>query len=656
MRSMTAPAGAAQARVRRHDPVAEGDFQRGLALARQFRWTQAAEAFGRAATQNQDEPLYWLNLADARMRLGDHERAADAARRACAMGPLSEVAVSAAAHCLAMANRHEEVVALLSRRDLARVEGPNPHFALGRSLLELQRFQEAIEAFFGALRRDPRFTAAHIYLGNTFERMRMHEEARECFLTALELGGEAGELLSAMTHQDQHACRWDLLGEDMARLAPLLARGDSQPAPFQLLTLDSTRAQQRAAAQAFHRLRCGSIAPLPALPASRRAGPIRVGYLSCDLVRHATAYLIAELFEQHDPDSVEAHAYSYGADDGSPVRARLSAALGERFHDVATLSDRAIAERIRADGIDILVDLKGYTQGARAAIAAFRPARVQVNFLGYPGTLGSDCHDFILGDPVVTPLEHADAYSEAIAQLPHCYQPNDRLRAMGPRPAREDCGLPAEGFVFCSFNSCYKITESRFGAWCRLLAAVPGSVLWLYEANAQAARNLAAAARARAIDPSRIVFAPHRDLSAHLARLQLADLVLDTFPVTAHTTASDALWAGVPLLTQLGETFVSRVAASVLAAAGVPELVTADAQAYESLALALARDPARLQALRARVCAARTASPLFDSPGYARALESLYARMLARPLPRHAASPLPADARSARAPLAMAPA
>jgi predicted O-linked N-acetylglucosamine transferase (SPINDLY family) len=345
-------------------------------------------------------------------------------------------------------------------------------------------------------------------------------------------------------------------------------------------------------------------------------------------MRHATAYLIAQLLELHDPLRFEVHAWSYGPEDGSPIRARIRDALGGRFHEVRQESDRGVAERIRAADIDVLVDLKGYTQGSRPGILALRPARVQVNFLGHPGTLGSPCHDYIIGDPIVTPLAHEGGYSEAIAQMPGCYQPNDRLRPVGPRPTRASCGLPGEGFVFCSFNSCYKITQEQFDAWCRLLGAVPGSVLWLYEANAQAARNLRAAAAARGVEPGRIVFAPHRDLADHLGRLQLADLVLDTFPVTAHTTASDALWAGVPLVTRAGETFVSRVAASVLAAAGVPELVAPDLAAYEALALALARDPARLQALRGHLAAARDHSELFDSVRHARRLEGLYERML----------------------------
>ncbi len=362
---------------------------------------------------------------------------------------------------------------------------------------------------------------AHVQLGNVFNRLHLHEEARECYKTAIAVGGDAVQLTSGMTFEDLHACRWDHLGEDLPELMRLMDDGAGYPQPFQLLAQPSTR--------------------------------------------------------RHDRARFEVFAYSYGVNDASPARRRIERAV-DRFVDVREVSDRAAAEQVRSDGIDVLMDLKGYTLGARNGVLAFRPSPIQVNYLGYPGTLGAAFYDYIIGDPIVTPLEHAPDYSEKIAQMPVCYQPNDRSRAVGPRPTRSECGLPENGFVFCSFNS-------------------------------------------------PLIWGEQLPQTRHLGRLQLADLVLDTRPVCAHTTASDALWAGVPVLTCPGDTFVSRVAASVLRAAGLPELIAADLAEYESIARELAHDHPRLDALKSRLTRNLGECPLFDSVRYTRDLEALLARM-----------------------------
>ena len=615
------------AAARRH-PAAEADCRRGIELGRQGDWVRAARRFERAVARDPDHAVAWLNLADARIKLGRIDSAVDAARRAVAIDPGSELTVSIAAHCLLAANRHEETVELLQGVDLERARGTSAHFALGNALTALHRHREAIAAYLAAIRRKPDFMPAHAHLGNVFERAKMHVEARECFQTALALGGDRTTLLSAMTYQSQHACRWDLFAQDHAQLQAQLAAGAGQPVPFHLLTMPSTRTQQRVAGHAYWAERCAAVAPLPPAPPRPAGRPIRVGYVTSDLFRHATAYLIADLIETHDRGHFEVYVYSYGHDDGSSIRRRIIDAAGAGYVEARDLSDGALAERVRCDDIDILVDLKGYTLGTRIGLFALRPGRIQVNYLGYPGTLGAPCYDYIVGDRIVTPLEHQDDYSERIAQMPHCYQPNDRRRPIGARPTRAQCGLPERGFVFCSFNTCYKITAAVFDRWCRLLRQVEGSVLWLYEANDQARPNLLREAQVRGIAPERLVWAPHVDLPEHLARLQLADLALDTLPVNAHTTASDALWAGVPMVSTPGESFVSRVAASVLRAGGMAELVAADGDGYERLALELARDPVRLQAVRERLAGQRDICPLFDCAVYTRDLEALYRRML----------------------------
>jgi predicted O-linked N-acetylglucosamine transferase (SPINDLY family) len=616
-------------RAGRPNSRAQADYLRGLELGKRERWAQAAEAFDRAASRSPDDAVFWLNLAHARVQLGDLEQAVVAARRGAAIDPHSELAVTIATQCLAAANRHEEIIELLQRLDLDHVDDPTPHFALGNALCALNRLEESVGPYLAALRRKPNFMPAHVHLGNVFERMKLHEQARECFKTAIAVGGNRAELLSAMAHQSQHACRWDLFAEDLADLQRELDRASSQPAPFQLLTMPSSRNQQLAAGRAHWIDRCGTVVPLPR-PAARDANArIRIGYATNDLFRHATAYLIAEVLELHDRSRFDVFIYSYGNDDGSDIRKRIVSAAGERLVDASRMSDRALAERIRRDDIDILIDLKGYTFGSRPRVFAFRPARIQVNYLGYPGTLGSPAYEYIVGDRIVTPLEHAADYCEKIAQMPHCYQPNDRRREIGLRPTGAECGLPSQGFVFCSFNSCYKITAAMFERWCRLLHQVKGSILWLYEANSQARRNLLVQAQQYGIAAERLVWAPHLPLEAHLGRLQLADLALDTLPVNSHTTVSDALWAGVPMVTTAGDSFVARVASSALHACGLPELVAADGDSYEQLALELAQTPERLREIRSRIADKRNHCALFDSATYTRDLEALFARMLA---------------------------
>lgn len=416
--------------------------------------------------------------------------------------------------------------------------------------------------------------------------------------------------------------------------------------PFHLLSLPGvSAAQQRASAvrwmarrlrastadRALLALEFAAAPPVPALP-----GRLRLGYLSNDFHQHATALLMVEMLEAHDRQRFELHAYSHGTDDGRGMRQRLQARF-EYFTDISAMDDLSAARAIQADGIDILIDLKGYTAGSRTAVLNYRPAPLRVSFLGYPGTLGGEVADYLISDRFVTPLSAAADYSEALACLPHSYQPHGRAQPLGPRPSRASEGLPAHGLVLCCFNQAWKFTPEVFGLWCGLLDQAPDSVLWLL-GDERAEGNLRREALQRGIAPHRLVFAPDRPQAAHLARLPLADLVLDTLPYNAHTTASDALWAGVPLVTCAGDTFAGRVAGSLLHAVGLPELVTHTLADYAELAAALLADPARLAALRQKLAGLRDTAPLFDVAAYTMALENLYGQMWQR----HAAGLAPA--------------
>jgi predicted O-linked N-acetylglucosamine transferase (SPINDLY family) len=367
---------------------------------------------------------------------------------------------------------------------------------------------------------------------------------------------------------------------------------------------------------------------------------LRIGYFSGDFFDHATMYLMAKLFESHDRARFSLHAFSYGPRKQDAMRARAEAAF-DAFHDVRGESDEAIAQLVRSEGIDIAVDLKGHTTDGRLGVLAYRPAPLQMTYIGYPGTIGAQFIDYIVADQLVIPESQRAHYSENIIYLPHSYQVNDNTRAIAERaPTRAEASLPDGVFVFCCFNNTFKISPAEFDIWMRLLARVDGSVLWLLEANRWAAENLRKQAQRRGIDPARLVFAPRASVAEHLARHRLADLFLDTFSYNAHTTAADALWAGLPLITKAGEGFAARVGASLLSAVGLPELIATHAATYEQLALDLATNPDKLAAIKAKLAANRLTTPLFNTERFARHLESAFDKAYARYLRGEAPSDL----------------
>jgi len=611
---------------------AEANFQQGVAALNDGRWVDAAAAFQRAVGHKPGDAVLWLNLAQARRKQGDFEGAAAAASRALDLDPQQSLARRVLADALTNQGKHSQAAQVLQPVLQDDADDPNVFVAAGDALVQANRYLEAVDKFVQAARRKPDFVPAHIGMGNAFDRLGMPMASYECFRTAVTLDPRNAQFWSSLVHQSMLACRWDTLDEDLAQLrAAAVGNDTTAPTPFSHLSFPrATAAEQRRSAAAFARKQASGVVALPALrPAQRRPGRIRVGYLSSDFHEHATSFLIAEMIERHDRTQFEVTLYSFGVDDASVMRRRMIGA-GEHFVDLREASSRAMAERIRADAIDILVDLKGYTFGTRTAVFVYRPAPIQVNFLGFPGSLGANFFDYVVTDPVVTPLAAAADYDEKFAYLPDCYQPNDSQREVGPIPNRAERGLPQSGFVFCCFNNTYKITPDLFDCWCDLLRLVEGSVLWLLDANLQAKENLLREVAARGIAPERVVFAPKVPGSQHLARLALADLVLDTRPYNAHTTASDALWVGVPIVTWPGPTFASRVAASLVTTIGVPETIAGSLDEYKAIALHLAQTPDQLAALKQRILQARATSPLFDSTRFAANLESLFGRMFER--------------------------
>jgi predicted O-linked N-acetylglucosamine transferase (SPINDLY family) len=431
-------------------------------------------------------------------------------------------------------------------------------------------------------------------------------------------------------HTQMHLCDWNKFEDKVNGLLVKIRRNQKASMSFCTLALTDALTTHFQAAYIWYEDTCPFS---PALGPISKVAPkekIRVGYYSADFHNHATACLVAELFERHDKARFEVIGFSFGPVAQDALRQRLIPAFSE-FIDVRLQSDKEIATLSRTMGIDIAIDLKGYTTDSRPGIFSYRAAPIQISYLGYPGTMAAEYIDYLIADPTLVPVESQKYYSEKIIYLPDSYQVNDRQRVIADTVyTRDALGLPQEGFVFCCFNNNYKITPPTFDGWMRILHAVPGSVLWLLEGNATAAVNLRKEAQARGIDPQRLVFAKRMDLPEHLARHRAADLFIDTLPCNAHTTASDALWAGLPVLTCMGESFASRVAGSLLNAIGMPELVTTTQADYEALAIDLALNPAKLAALKAKLEKNRLTTPLFDTPRFTKHLEAAYAQVCQR--------------------------
>lgn len=620
----------------RRNTALQASIQAGLVFGERGDWEAASRSYAKATRLAPRDALGWVHLANASLRLQRIEDAARAAERALALEPGHVAAALLLAQCRRIQRRWGDACDAIGPAIASLdVDGLTSH---AESLYRAGRHEAALEAAMGVLARRIDHAPAHAWMGFAFQKLGMPGEAVECMRTANRLAPQDAVSLAWAIAFAQESCRWEGMAEDLARLTDLLD-GDAAapPVPFNLLMMDLPAATRVRTNRRY-------AATLTAPPLDRgQAGPVvgaggiahehdarvSIGYLSSDFHNHATSVLLAEVLERHDRGRVRVALYSCGPDDGSAMRRRLEAAT-ERFVDLCGLDDEAAARRIRDDGVEILVDLKGYTFDHRIGIVARRPAPVQVSWLGYPSTTGHEALDYFIGDPVVTPPGSEHQYTEKLALMPHCYQPNDRKRGIDAAPSRAECGLPDDAFVFCCFNVPQKITPRLFDLWCDLLRRIPAAVLWLLAPSAAARDNLQREAAARGIGADRIVFAPKLPLARHLARVGLADLFLDTLPCNAHTTASDALWAGVPVLTCAGDHFTSRVAASLLHAVGLPDLVTADLDGYAAMAMSLATDRARLRAIRARLEAARQDAPLFDSAAFARDLEALYGRMAAR--------------------------
>jgi protein O-GlcNAc transferase len=617
----------------------------------------AAREFTRSLALDARNPDAWLGLAQAQLASGDRESSLASVDKALAISPLG-AEVHAVSAGLALRAGDAVAAATLARRATALAPGlVSGWFTLALALQDQGHAADALLAARRARALAPRdgsaaglcaqleaesgdLDAARATIAGALDRhpgnmalwtesawiaTRAHDLTAAIDAHGRVLAAEPGNgaALSQLVFARKSLLDWKGLPDLQQRFRAGVAAGQPLLTPFSLLSDPSTRAEQRACAATWSAAFVPPGRPPEAAGAAPLAGRrLRLGYLSGDFYQHPTAVLLAGVLEAHERGHCEVFAYSTGPDDGSAMRARVAAAV-EHFVDVRGRRPQELAARIRDDALDVLIDLKGHTEGAPSAALALRPAPAQAHWIGYPGTLAAPFVDYLLADRIVVPDAHAADYAEALVRLPVCYQPNDRTRRAAASPSRADLGLDPQAFVFASFNAAWKLNAAVFDAWARILAAVPGALLWLLARDA--ADPVIANARrefaARGIDAVRIAFATRRAPDEYLALYGHVDLCLDTWPYNAHTTASDALWMGCPVITWPGETFAGRVGASLVTAVGAPELVADDVEGYIALAVALAEEPARLAALRRRLAAARDTSPLFDARAMARHVE-----------------------------------
>lgn len=610
-------------------------IRRGIDLGEAARWSECVLALQAGLKLDPDHLLGQLNLARAYLHLNQLDDAVRVISAVLRVQPALELGVLIQAEAYNRLQRYADAEASLRTLPEASRTTKAYWYSLGYAQQLQGQLSEAIESFMKALSIKMDDAQTHYSMGLSFFEMHLKGEACECFRTALLLGLDNLTIraVGTLAFAERETCQWDesephlhQLRELVAALTPestvdatLFTHATLIDDPMHLLSVARAMTNRWKHSEAVNVKRHERAA----------GGRLRLGYLSGDFHAHATCVLMAEVFEHHDKSRFEVFAYSHGPDEKSAMRARVEGAI-EHFVDVRALTSRDIAQRIADDQIDILIDLKGHTAGNRLEVFAYRPAPVQATFLGFPGTTGASFMDYIIGDAFVTPLARAEHFSEKIAQMPVCYQPNDRKRPLPKPMQRSEAGLPEDAVILCGFNQPYKISPEVMDVWCGLLNEIPNAMLWLLDWHNQARPNLETEFEKRGVSLSRLKWAPRLELEDHLSRLSLADIFIDTWPCNAHTTASDALWAGVPVVTLPGETFASRVAGSLLHAVGLDELICDGLADYQHTIKALASDPARRAALRAALLQARETAPLFDSEKFTRDYEALLHRMHTR--------------------------
>jgi predicted O-linked N-acetylglucosamine transferase (SPINDLY family) len=603
---------------------------RGNVLNALKRYDDALASVDKALALKPDFAAAWCSRGNVLNALKRYDDALASVDKALALKPDLAEAWLNRANALVGLGRHDNTLAsperaLMLKPDLAEASYPHPG-AIGG----LGRFNEALASLERAVGLAPHLAVAWLSHASVLSELRRHTEATQSLSKLLELAPDFPFAKGRLLHSRMQVCDWTHLTPLVESIRFDVQSGKASAEPFGYQAISNSLEDLKRCAEIFAHEKYPPAQSAEIRRGRSESGKIRVGYVSGEFRNQATSVLIAGLLERHDKDRFDVFAVDNGWDDRSELRRRIEEAVHELL-DIRHLGDLAAADAIRHRNIDILINLNGYFGEGRQGVFAMRPSPIQVNYLGFPGTIGANYIDYVLADRIVIPPEHQRFYTEKVVYLPNSYQVNDAKRRIADwSPTRAEMGLPEAGFVFCCFNNNYKITPEIYDVWMRLLKRVPGSVLWLLEDNPAASSNLGREAEHRGVDAKRLVLAPRMTLSKHLARHKLADLFVDTLPYNAHTTASDALWAGLPLITCLGRTFPGRVASSLLFAVGLPELVTQTLDDYEALAFKLATDPGSLLEIKEKLLRHKLTCPLFDTALFTKNIESAYAKIWER--------------------------
>jgi len=590
----------------------------------------ALDSYTKALSLRQDSPELYFNLARLQDDYRHFEQALQYYNRSIELAPDFVEAISNKAIALKELKRYQEA---FTSYDLAIQLQPNYAEAWsnkGLAFSDLRRYQEALECYEQAIKLKPNYLDAWVNKAAVLHDLKRYAQAIEAYQQVIKLNPDTNCIYGSLVHAKSTICDWSSFDQEIKHIHQMIDAGVSVIPPFAWLLLSNSEESNLKAAELFTAHQYPERISQALFSSKVKNKKIKLGYYSYDFYNHATAFLMAEFFELHNKERFEIVAFSFSPNMQDEMHLRLVNAF-DQFIDVNAMTDQQVAELSREMGIDIAIDLKGYTTNCRTGIFSHRAAPIQVNYLGYPASMGADYMDYIIADPIIIPQENRPFFTEKIVYLPNSYQVNDSKRKVSERIfTRTELGLPENGFIYCCFNNNLKITPNIFDSWTRILKAVPGSVLWLLEDNALAKANLIKEVRARGLSEDRLVFAGRLDLPEHLARHRVADLFIDTVPCNAHTTASDALWVGLPVLTIQGETFAGRVAASLLSAIDMPELITKSLNEYEVLAIDLAKNPEKLKALKEKLQQNRFTTPLFNTQLSTDQIESAYIKMYER--------------------------
>ena len=605
-------------------------FHRGLSSHQLGQFTQAMTAYEQVLSKQPKhfDALHLLGVVAA--QTNNPSLAAELIGKAIKINPSSAYAYSNLGTALQELKRLDDALASYNKAIALKPDYAEAFNNRGTALQELKRLDVALASYDKAIALKPDYAEAFYNRGTALQEFNRLDEALASYNKAIALKPDYEFLAGKRLHLRMKLCQWTDFPEEIEALVKGLQEGKSVTQPYELSGLLDSPELLLKASQLYADVKFKKQEALGPILKRAPDGKIRIGYYSADFRNHAVSYLMAELFELHDKSRFEILGFSFGSNANDEMRQRVSKTF-DRFIDVRKMSDKEVSKLSRELGVDVAVDLVGYTKDSRTSIFAERAAPVQVSYLGYIGSMGVDYIDYIIADKIVVPIEQQLNYSEKIAYLPNSYQVNDSKRKISDRQyTKKEFGLPEEGFIFCSFNNNFKILPAIFDGWMRILKAVDSSVLWLFVDNHTAAVNLRLEAENRGVDSNRLVFATNMPLEDHLARYRLADLMLDTLPYNAGTTASHALWAGLPVLTCMGKLFVGRMAASLLGAIDLPELITTSLEEYEAKAIELASNPDKLREIKDKIGRNRQTTPLFDTKLFTRHIEAAYVAMYDR--------------------------